>query len=237
MIQRYGVDTWFTLGDKDLATHILRTERLRNGESLTSVMADLAEALGIAARILPMTDDPVATKIRTGDGLLDFQEYFVQRRHADDVFAIEFEGIEAARLPDHVASAVEAADLIVLCPSNPFVSIDPIVAVEDMKTRLISASAPVIAVSPIIGGAAVKGPAADMLRSLEHDVSAAGVAHYYRDLIDAIIIDDTDRHLAEKIEAWGIRTFSCNTLMKTDEDRRSLAAFTVESGLRLLGPD
>ena len=231
MLGVYGVDTWFTLGDKDLATHILRTERLRNGETLTALMADLARALGIEARLLPMTDDPVATKVQTAAGLLDFQEYFVRRRHADDVHGIIFEGIEDAATTPQVADALASADLIVICPSNPFVSVDPILATGDMRARVSQASAPVVAVSPIIGGAAVKGPAAQMLASLGHDVSAAGVAAYYRGLVDLLVIDEVDRALAGTIEELGVRVAVTNTLMRSDEDRRALAGFTVAAGL------
>lgn len=227
MMRRYGVDTWFLLGDKDLATHILRTERLRAGQRLTEIMAELAEALGIEARLLPMCDEPVATKVRTPDGLLDFQEYFVRRRHADDVLEVEFQGIEAATLSDEVRAALESADVIVICPSNPFVSVDPILKVADLRARLVDSPAPVVAVSPIIGGQAVKGPAAQMLATLGHEVSAAGVAAYYGDLLDAIVIDEEDRALAPQIERSGLRVGVTRTLMTTDDDRRELAGFTL----------
>jgi LPPG:FO 2-phospho-L-lactate transferase len=232
MMRAYGIDTWFLLGDKDLATHILRTERLQSGQRLTAVMGDFARALGIEARLLPMCDELVQTKVRTPDGLLDFQEYFVRRRHSDDVYEIVFDGIERATLPAAVSDAIGAADLIVLCPSNPFVSVDPILAVPGLREQIDRSAAPVVAVSPIIGGEAVKGPAARMLASLGHEVSAAGVAAYYRDLIDVLVIDEVDRELAGRIEALGIRTAITNTLMKTDEHRAALARFTIESGLR-----
>ncbi len=232
MLGAYGVDTWFMLGDKDLATHILRTERLRNGDSLTAIMGDLANALGIEAQLLPMTDDPVETKVRTAEGLLDFQEYFVRRRHADDVFEIVFDGIENASLTDPVADSLESADIIVICPSNPFVSVDPILSVDGVRERIAQSSAPVVAVSPIIGGEAVKGPAAQMLASLGHEVSAAGVAAYYRDLIDVLIIDEVDRDLAARIEPLGIAVAITQTLMRTDQDRRNLARFVVDAGLQ-----
>lgn len=233
MLSAYGVDTWFMLGDKDLATHLLRTERLRSGESLTAIMGDLAKALGIEARLLPMTDDSVATKIRTDAGLLDFQEYFVRRRHADDVHEILFDGIDAARLSEPVAAAVDSADVIVICPSNPFVSVDPILATGDMRARLARSDAPVAAVSPIIGGEAVKGPAAQMLESLGHDVSASGIAAYYQDLIDLIIIDEVDRGLAAVIEDLGVNVAVTNTLMRSDEDRKRLAGFVVDAALQM----
>ena len=233
MMKRYGVDTWFMLGDKDLATHILRTERLRDGERLTAVMGDFAQALGIEARLLPMCDEPVGTKVRTPDGLIDFQEYFVRRRHSDDVSEIVFDGIERATVPAGVSDAIEAADLFVICPSNPFVSVDPILAVPGMRDCITRSAAPVVAVSPIIGGAAVKGPAAQMLASLGHDVSSAGVAAYYRELLDVLIVDEVDRELVPAIEDLGVRTAVTNTLMKTDEDRAALACFTIKAGLRV----
>ncbi|CAN5799766.1 2-phospho-L-lactate transferase [soil metagenome] len=232
MMQVYGVDTWFMLGDKDLATHILRTERLRNGDSLTAIMGDLARALGIEAHMLPMCDEPVPTKVKTPGGLLDFQEYFVRRRHSDDVYEVVFDGIDRATVSPTVAKAIDGADLIVICPSNPFVSVDPILAVPGMRDRISASPAPVVAVSPIIGGQAVKGPAAQMLASLGHEVSAAGVAGYYRDLLDIIIIDDVDRDLSREIEKLGIQAAITNTLMKSDEDRRGLAAFTIQAGLQ-----
>ena len=233
MMKSYGVDTWFLLGDKDLATHILRTERLRAGESLSAIMADLAAALGIEAELLPMTDQLVQTKVQTDEGLLDFQDYFVRRGHADDVSGVVFEGVEEAMMPAPVAAAIEAADVIVICPSNPFVSVDPILAVEGMRERILRSPAPVVAVSPIIGGEAVKGPAAQMLSSLGHEVSAAGVAAYYGDLIDVIVIDEVDRLLGARIEAQGAGVAITGTLMKTDEDRRALARFSIEAGLQV----
>ena len=233
MMKSYGIDTWFLLGDKDLATHILRTERLRGGESLSTIMADLASALGIEAKLLPMTDQLVQTKIQTDDGLLDFQDYFVRRRHADDVFDVVLEGIEEATMPVAVAAAIDSADVIIVCPSNPFVSVDPILAVDGMREKIARASAPVVAVSPIIGGEAVKGPAAQMLASLGHEVSAAGVAAYYGDLIDVIVIDEVDRPLDSEIEALGTRAAITKTLMKTDEDRQMLARYSIEAGLRV----
>jgi LPPG:FO 2-phospho-L-lactate transferase len=233
MMRDYGIDTWFLLGDKDLATHILRTERLRDGQSLTAVMSAFAGALGVEARLLPMCDEPVMTRVRTPDGLLDFQEYFVRRRHSDHVSEIVFQGIEGAAMTDAVANAIDGADLIVFCPSNPFVSVEPILCVPGLRARIQRSDAPVVAVSPIIGGSAVKGPAAQMLASLGHDVSSAGVAAYYRDLIDLLVIDEVDRELAGRIEAFGVRTAVTNTLMKTDEERAALARFTIEAGLQV----
>jgi LPPG:FO 2-phospho-L-lactate transferase len=232
MIKGYGRDAWFLLGDKDLATHILRTERLRAGIGLTDVTAELSAALGITARILPMCDEPVATRVATPDGELEFQEYFVRRRHADDVSGVRFEGIEAARVTPQVTAALDAAACVILCPSNPFVSIDPILAVGDFRSRL---AAPVVAVSPIVGGQAIKGPAAHMLQTLGHDVSALGVAALYRDFLNGMVIDTVDEELATPIEALGIATLVTNTVMHSDSDRKTLADETLAFAARLAG--
>ncbi len=233
MMRAYGTDTWFLLGDKDLATHILRTERLRRGERLTTIMTDLAMRLGIEARLLPMCDEPVETKIRTPGGVLDFQEYFVRRRHSDDVLGVEFQGITSATLSIEVAAALDEADLIVICPSNPFVSVDPILGVAEIRERIAGSAAPVIAVSPIIGGQAVKGPAAQMLETLGHDVSATGVATYYRDVIDGMVIDSVDARLASQIESLGMMVGATATLMQSDDDRRQLGRNVIEMANRL----
>ncbi len=223
-IARYGREPWFRLGDQDFATHILRTERLRAGATLTTTMAELAGALGITAKLLPMTDDPVATLVDTPAERLEFQEYFVGRKQADEVLGVSFQGVEAARLPDGVAAAIDAAELVVLCPSNPIVSIGPILAVPGMRASLDAAPAPVVAVSPIIGGRALKGPADRMLASLGHPVSAAGVAGLYAGLVDGMVVDEADEHLAPAITAdSGMATLVTQTVMGGPEDRRRLA--------------
>jgi len=227
MIGRYGRDTWFWLGDRDLATHILRTERLRAGASLTTVTAELAGALGIRAAILPMCDEPVATIVETPDGDLAFQDYFVRRRQADEVRGVRFEGIEAATMPPGVAAALREAAAVVLCPSNPIVSIGPILAVPGFRDLLRDVSAPVVAVSPIVGGAALKGPADRMLASLGHEVSAAGVAALYRDFLDGIVIDQVDAELAGRIEEMGIAVHVTDTVMRDEAHRRTLADETL----------
>lgn len=235
MIKRYNRDAWFLLGDKDFATHILRTERLRAGVALTEVTTELAGALGIEAAILPMCDEPVATRIETPDGVLEFQEYFVRRRHADDVSGVRFQGIEAARVTAQVSAVLAQARVIILCPSNPFVSIDPILAVGDMRARLGASGAPVVAVSPIVGGEAIKGPAAHMLATLGHSVSAAGVAALYRDFLDGIVIDTVDAALAPEIEALGLVVHVTNSIMRDDADRRTLASETLDFAARMAG--
>lgn len=223
-IARYGRDPWFLLGDQDFATHILRTERLRDGASLTEVTGELAAALGIPTPILPITDDSVATQILCPEGWLDFQDYFVGRRQADDVLDVRFAGIERARPSPAVLGAIAAADCIVVAPSNPIVSIGPILQTPGILEALTSVKAPVVAVSPIIGGQALKGPAANMLRTLGHEVSALGIAQIYRDVVDGLVIDNADADLAPAIEALGPRVLVTNAIMGDEADRARFAA-------------
>lgn len=233
MIARYGPDPWFRLGDKDFATHILRTEGLRQERTLTEVTAELARGLGVEAAILPMCDQPVATMVETASGTLEFQDYFVRRHQSDEVLGVRFRGIEEARLPEPVVQAVDGAAVVVLCPSNPIVSIGPILAVPGLREHLDRAKTPVVAVSPIVAGQALKGPADRMLTSLGHESSAAGVAAYYRGLIDGIVIDEQDAGLASRIEALGIAVEVAQTVMRTPEDRRALAERVLAFGERL----
>jgi LPPG:FO 2-phospho-L-lactate transferase len=223
MIGRYLGAPWFQLGDRDFATHIVRTERLRRGDSLTEITAGLAQALGVRPAIVPMSDEPVATMIDTPDGRLDFQQYFVGRRHADEVTGVAFAGVEDARPATAALAALESAEAIVFCPSNPIVSIGPILAVPGMRDALEAATAPIVAVSPIVGGEALKGPAAQMLAGLGHEVSAAGVAAIYAGLVDGMIIDRLDEALAPRIEALGMRVHVTETIMRSDADRAELA--------------
>jgi LPPG:FO 2-phospho-L-lactate transferase len=205
MLSRYGRDPWFRIGDRDLATHVLRTQLLAEGRTLTEAMADLAASLGIPGDILPMCDELVETLVETDEGTLGFQDYFVRRRHADTVTGVTFHGVEAARPTAAVADAMSEAAAIVFCPSNPIVSIGPILAVPGMSGLLERSTSPKVAVSPIVGGEALKGPAADMLRSLGHDVSPVGVAAIYTGVIDGIVIDQVDQALASRIEDMGIQ--------------------------------
>ena len=218
-----GEDTWFTLGDKDLATHVVRTERLARGVPLSHVTAGLASALGVRARLLPMTDDPVATVVDTASGRFGFQEYFVARRHRDDVVAIALDGVERAVPAPGVLAALTDADVVVLAPSNPFVSIGPILAVPGVRDALAGTRARRVGVSPIVAGQALKGPAAQMLASLGHEVSSLGVARLYAGLLDVLCIDEQDAHLAPGIEALGMRVLVTGTVMGGADDRRRLA--------------
>ena len=222
MISAYGEDVWFKLGDRDLATHVLRTQRLRGGASLTEVTASLAGALGAGSPLLPMCDEPVRTAVKTPGGILEFQEYFVRRGQRDAVLGVELRGIEEARMPDGVKGALAAADAVVFCPSNPIVSIGPILAVPGMREALLSSPAPKLAVSPIVGGRALKGPADEMMRTLGHEVSALGVALMYEELATGFVIDRSDAEEGPGIEALGMRVLATDAVMRDEEDRARL---------------
>ncbi len=222
-IARYGEDPWFTLGDQDFATHILRTHWLREGATPTDVTARLASALGIEAVLLPMTDQHVATEILTADGWLEFQEYFVARRHDDEVQDVRFRGIDDALPTPSALEAIAGADLIVFCPSNPIVSIGPILDVPGMRDALAAATAPVVAVSPIIGGKALKGPADRMLAARGVEVSALGIAGIYGDLLDGMVIDTEDAALQGGLEERGLQVRATQTIMGDRDDRARLA--------------
>ena len=224
-----GGEDWFRLGDRDLATHVERTRRLRAGETLSEVTSHLAARLGVPSRIAPMSDDPVRTVVETPDGDLPFQEYFVRRRCEPAVRGLRFEGAPEARM----SAAFEAAladptlEAVVVCPSNPYLSVDPILAIPGVRAALAGCAAPVVAVSPIVGGRAIKGPAAKIMEELGVEVSAATVADRYRDLLDGFVLDETDRALAAAIESAdmgaGLRVRVEQTVMRTDEDRARLA--------------
>jgi LPPG:FO 2-phospho-L-lactate transferase len=223
MLARYGENPWFRLGDRDFATHILRTQRLRDGWTPTRVLHAFAAALGVRAAILPMSDSPVATLVRTPQGELAFQDYFVARHHADEVLGVRFDGIEEATLPGAVRKAAESATAVVFCPSNPVVSIGPILAVPGLRALLRGLGVPVVAVSPIVGGKALRGPADRMLAGLGVEVSSFGVASLYRDLLAGIVIDTEDVAEAGRIEALGMRVLVTNTVMGGEDDRKRLA--------------
>jgi len=226
-LERYGEEGWFRLGDRDLATHIVRTERLRRGERLTDVCRHLQAQLGVVAAILPMADEPVRTEVRIDDGWIPFQDYFVRLRQAPEVLEVRFAGIESARPTPDILAALSASEVIVVAPSNPIVSIGPILAVPGMIEALATARArgvPIIAVSGIVGGKALKGPADRMLTSLGREPSALGVARGYAGLIDAFVLDTVDADLAPDVEALGIRAVVTDTIMTDDASRARLAA-------------
>jgi LPPG:FO 2-phospho-L-lactate transferase len=216
-----GGEDWFALGDKDLGLHLVRTEELRAGEALSAVTARLAARLGVATRLLPATDDRLRTWLETPAGTFPFQEWFVARGHRDEVDALRFEGEEAARPSPGVLEALDGADLILLAPSNPYVSVGPILAVRAVRETLARRSVPCVAVSPLIGGRAVKGPADRMLRRLAGGTSPRHVAGCYSGLIDALVVDEAD---ADDLAGLGdVRPIVARTLMSDGDARRRLA--------------
>jgi len=229
-LEQLGGETWFKLGDRDLATHIRRTQALQAGASLSAVTQELCAALNIRHRVVPMSDQPVRTLVHTSEGVLAFQDYFVRRRAQPTVARVEYDGAERASMSDEFRSSLESRDLsaIILCPSNPYLSIAPILALPDVKAALRNRRAPVIAVSPIIAGRALKGPAAKIMREIGTEPSALEVARYYEDLIDALVVDSADVTLGPAIEALGLRCCVTPTIMKTKEERAELAVRVLE---------
>jgi LPPG:FO 2-phospho-L-lactate transferase len=218
-----GGEAWFKLGDRDLGLHLVRTEALRRGEPLSAVTARLAERLGIAARILPATDDRVRTQVDTDAGELSFQDWFVRRGHRDEVVGVRFEGAESARPAPGVTESLQEADLIVIAPSNPYVSIGPILAVQEIREAIANRRVPSVAVSPLIGGRAVKGPADRMLSRLAGGTEPVQVTECYLGLVDALVIDEADADGAGAVEELGVKPIVTKTLMADAGARRRLA--------------
>ena len=223
-----GGETWFRLGDRDLAVHIERTRRLRAGETLSKITDDLCRRLGVGPRVLPMSNDPVRTRLLTPTGWLDFQEYFVRNRCEPKVLELDFHGAPKARPhPDFMAALADMRlEAVVICPSNPFISVEPILAIPGVREALAGSAAPVIAVSPIIAGRAVKGPTAKMMTELGLDPTAGTVAQRYRDLLDGYVIDHADMAEVVSIDA---RVTLAQTLMTTIEDREALAKTVLDA--------
>jgi LPPG:FO 2-phospho-L-lactate transferase len=228
-LTRYGNEDWFLLGDRDLATHIHRTNLLRQGKTLSEVSENLCKNLGLELRILPMSDQPIATHIQTPAGLMHFQEYMVKRHCADEVQDVVFVGASAAQPAPGVLDAIKDAEAILIAPSNPIVSIGSILAVPGIHDMLHEASGMVVAVSPIIGGAPIKGPADRLMRGLGMDVSAVGVARCYRDFLDVMVIDEQDAHLVSEIEDLGIPTVATKTIMRDDAAKAALAKSVIQA--------
>jgi LPPG:FO 2-phospho-L-lactate transferase len=222
---RLGEADWFRLGDRDMAMHIARTRRLRAGETLSEVTADLARRLGIAPPIAPMSDQPVRTRVATAAGELDFQRYFVAEQCRPQARAIRFEGAEAAQPSPGFARALSRADLaaVIVCPSNPYLSIDPLLAIPGVRQKLAALRVPRLAVSPIVGGKAIKGPLAKLMAELGVDVDSVAIARHYLGLIDRLMIDEEDRAEAAAIEAVGVKADVAPTVMRSHADRVSLA--------------
>lgn len=224
-----GEEPWFQIGDRDLATHVWRTERLRAGRPLSEVTAGLARLRGLGLALLPVTDDPHPTVVITPDGPLDFQDYFVRGRASAEVVGVEFAGAASAKPAPGVLEALGGADVVIVAPSNPFVSIEPILVVHGVSEALRDTSAPVVAVSPIVGGEAVKGPAAAMMRTLGHEVSALGVARLYAGLVDVFVLDAVDGALAPAVEELGMRAVVTDTMMTGPERRLALARAVLDA--------
>jgi LPPG:FO 2-phospho-L-lactate transferase len=222
---RLEADTWFKLGDKDLALHLLRRQLLDRGATLTAVTQQLATRLGVHRAVLPMSDQPVRTIVETPEGELAFQDYFVRHRCEPKVRGFRFEGAAQAVPSPQVDAALSDPDLrgIVICPSNPYVSVAPILAVDGIRKRLAATAAPILAVSPIVAGRAIKGPAAKMMAELGGPVSGLSVARHYTDLIDAMILDEQDQILLDQRRSDDPRLFIAQTVMRTSEDRSALA--------------
>jgi len=223
-VESLGGDAWFRLGDRDLGLHLVRTQALRAGDPLSVVTSRLTAALGLESTILPATDDPLRTFLDTPNGSFDFQQWFVARGHRDPVDRVRFDGAADARPAPGVLDALHEADLILIAPSNPYVSIGPILAVERIRSALERRRVPCVAVSPLIGGKAVKGPAADMLARLEGGTSPAHVAQRYPGLIDALVIDEADADADA-----GVRTIVTRTLMHDAASRRALAEAALDA--------
>lgn len=225
----YENEDWFQLGDRDLATHIQRTNLLRQGQTLSQVSDNLRQRFGLGLRILPMTDQRVATHIQTPAGLLHFQEYMVKRRCEDEVQDVVFVGMSEARPAPGLLDILKEAEAILIAPSNPIVSIGSILAVPGIHDTLHEASGMVVAVSPIVGGAPIKGPADKLMRGLGMDVSALGVARCYRDFLDVMVIDTQDAHLAGAIEDLGIPTLVTETIMRDGAAKANLARSVLQA--------
>ncbi|MEE8443203.1 MAG: 2-phospho-L-lactate transferase CofD family protein, partial [Dehalococcoidia bacterium] len=221
--ERYGSATWFNLGDKDLATHIERTRLLSQGCSLTEVTGQLSRALGVQAGLVPMSDQPVRTIVETGEGDLPFQEYFVMRQCEPRVTGVRFEGAHEARMSPAFKQALRKAQAVIFCPSNPMVSIGPILSVPDVREEMASFQGPRVAVSPIVGDQALRGPAAKMFSELGEDVSCVGVARRLLGVCDILVIDRQDAHRAGDIREAGLEPVVLDTIMETDADKERLA--------------
>ena len=226
-LERMGEPSWFHLGDRDLATHLFRTRRLREGRTLSEVTEELRRRFRLGCRLLPMSDDSVPTQIVTDGGVLPFQEYLVKHRAEGRVKEIRFEGVERARPAPGVVEAIRESSALIICPSNPLISIGPILAVNGVREALGSTSARVIAVSPVVGGKSLKGPTDRMLRDLGMEVSALQVAKLYKDFLNVLVIDQSDEPLRAEIERLGVQVVVAQTVMRGAEEKVKLAQSVV----------
>lgn len=224
---RLGADTWFQLGDRDLATHLYRTRRLSQGSKLSEITAEITSALGVRSRIVPMSDDRVRTRVCIPTGELEFQTYFVKRRARDKVISVRFEGASEAAPAPGVLEAIAGAEAIILCPSNPFISIGPILAIPGIREALRPKRDRVVGISPIVGGRALKGPAAAMMKSMRLQPAAFEVARLYSDFVGTFVLDEVDQKQAAEVEKFNIRAVVTNTVMRGLRERKSLARVVV----------
>lgn len=230
-LERFGEPRWFTLGDRDLATHVFRTKRLHEGATLTEVTGEITKAFGLDITLLPATDDRVATRVTTADGRdLHFQQWWVGERAATDVTAARLVGAEQATPAPGVLEAIADADVVILCPSNPVVSIGTILEVPGVRAALVETAAPVVGISPIVGGKVVRGMADRLLTAIGVEVSAAGVAEHYRDFLDAWVIDQVDHAARKQVEALGLDVTVMDTMLDTVEQAAAVARACIEHG-------
>jgi LPPG:FO 2-phospho-L-lactate transferase len=227
-LAKLGAPDWFKLGDRDLAFHIRRTHLLREGYTLAEISDQFRRALGVGVQILPMSNEPVETHIQTPQGTIHFEEYFVQQRGQSEVLGVHFVGAEAARPAPGVLEAIRDAEAILIAPSNPIVSVGTILAVPGIREALEATQAPITTVSPIVGGKAIKGPAAPLMRAYGYEVSALGVTACYKGLIDSIVIDHADADLADPIRATGVRVSVTDTIMRGPAEKRALAQAALD---------
>jgi LPPG:FO 2-phospho-L-lactate transferase len=233
MLKSYGHETWFNLGDKDFATHIYRTHLFKRGVSLSEATERLCQKLGLELKILPMTNDRFETKVVTAVGTIHFEEYLVKRKAQDEVIDVKFEGVEKARPAPGVVDSISSSDAVIICPSNPIVSIGTILSVKGVKSALEKTEAKVVGISPIVGGFPIKGPADKLMRGLGLEVSAYGVAELYRTFLDTFVIDQVDRAEKERIEGLGLNVVTTNTIMRDLKNKVQLARITLRSvGMR-----
>lgn len=229
-VRRYGGITWFNLGDRDLGTHLYRTQRLRDGATLTQATAEIVAAWGLRLRVLPVTDDRLETRVTVeGEGEIGFQEYFVQRRHDVVVTDVRVDGADSAKPGPDVLDAITSAERVIVCPSNPIVSIGPLLAVPGVRDAVESRRDDTVAVSPIVAGAALKGPADRLLRELGHESSVVGVARLYAPLAATLVVDEADADLAGDVERHGMRCVVAPTVMSSPDAAEALARTVLDA--------
>jgi LPPG:FO 2-phospho-L-lactate transferase len=226
-LDKYSAETWFRIGDRDFGTHLLRTAYLQQGFSLSEVTDKIRTLLGIKVKILPMSNERVATRIKTAAGILDFQEYFVKRKFADQVIDVTYEGAATASPTEPVLTTLKKSDLIILCPSNPILSIGPMLAIPKIREALGRSNGRIVGISPIVGGKAIKGPLDSLMHSLGLEVSPLGVAQLYKGFLEGFVIDNVDKSSRARIERLGMKVAMTDTIMDSDESKTHLAKDTI----------